>query len=225
MSGVLLGVMLLAGALGGLVSYFLSDVSTPPTSSDPQTGKPRELKFLVPLFLNTISSSLITEVLKATSAAGAVPNLLIIVGFCLVAAMTSRNFIQSLSTSVLRQLSDTKKEAQQAKKTADETEAVVDAQTEPEELPPALPGAALMAAKATDISDAERALLHAMISTPYISRSFSGLTRETKLSKEEVNAALSSLTTKSLIAQRFSKTRNAPQWYATPDGRRAIASS
>ena len=90
-------VMLIAGIFGGVINYLLDQESG---KSSAQLERNALLKsitiglgasFLVPLFLAIISSDLI-ELNKLDSS-----KILVFLGFCLVAAISSRKFIFTLS--------------------------------------------------------------------------------------------------------------------------------
>jgi hypothetical protein len=104
----LLSIMTLAGAFGGLINYFIE------RRDNPEKGSMlRSLvvgigaAYMVPLFLNMISSDLMRQLDQDTG------KLLVFVGFCLIAAVSSSAFIRSLSDKVL-------KEAQEAKRVSKE---------------------------------------------------------------------------------------------------------
>lgn len=113
--GILLLVMLLSGGLGGLVNYYLARLDNP---------ERRNLKesivigiaasFLVPLFLQMISSDLLT------SGASNYLNLFILAGFCLIASISSRAFIGSISEEVIRRAKEATKKAQEATNVAEQ---------------------------------------------------------------------------------------------------------
>jgi hypothetical protein len=80
----LLAIMVVAGAFGGLINYFIERRDSPDKSSILRSlvvgiGA----SFLVPLFLNMISSDLMRQMDQD------VGKLLVFVGFCLIAAITS----------------------------------------------------------------------------------------------------------------------------------------
>src|SRR3989304_6015422 len=79
------GVILASGVFGGLVNFYLSkpdDVPTPTKTRSIIVGT--AASFLVPLFLNMISSNLI-DLIKGHDSS----KLLVLLGFCLVAAISS----------------------------------------------------------------------------------------------------------------------------------------
>jgi hypothetical protein len=115
---ILIVVILLAGSLGGWVNYYLTRVK------DQDHASLREslvigiaAAFLVPLFLQMISSTLLT------SGASNPLELFVFAGFCLVASISSRSFVQTLSERVLK---EAREDAQNAKAVAQEAKAEVD---------------------------------------------------------------------------------------------------
>ena len=104
----LLAIMTLAGSFGGLINYFIER-----RDSREKSSILRSLvvgigaAYMVPLFLNMISSDLMQQLDQDTG------KLLVFVGFCLIAAVSSSAFIRSLSDKVL-------KEAQEAKRVSKE---------------------------------------------------------------------------------------------------------
>jgi hypothetical protein len=114
---IIAAIIILAGLLGGYVNYLLS----PTTNSSPNRFEIRKSLFLglvasatVPLFLNTVSS----ELLQNADLTHYV-NFFIFGGFCLIAAVYSARFLQSLGENVLRQLEEVKKEQQENKEKVD----------------------------------------------------------------------------------------------------------
>ncbi|WP_154668287.1 YEATS-associated helix-containing protein [Pseudoduganella violaceinigra] len=83
--------------------------------------------FLIPLFLNTISSSLLAGLLNGT-AGSADP--FVFFGFCLLGAISSKSMIQSLSQKVLRLAEETKRDVKNLK---DEVKPIIDKETEPDQ--------------------------------------------------------------------------------------------
>src|SRR6476620_316060 len=110
MDSVLVATMLAAGVLGGIVNYYTAsvqwDAAQPSTSSAPQPSLLQNIltsvsaALLVPLFLNTISSTLLDKIIETGLHSKAVPLLLIFRGFCLLAAFVAQRFIQTLSQRV-----------------------------------------------------------------------------------------------------------------------------
>ena len=87
---------------------------------------------MVPVFLNTISSRLIAEVTGTEITSEILSKLLVLSGFFLLAAVSSRAFIRSMTDRLLREVSAAKKEAKEAKEQANNAAAIVDLTVEPE---------------------------------------------------------------------------------------------
>lgn len=106
---VVILIMLAAGIFGGAVNLVLS--SEPPTRRRWVTSIVAGIgaSLLIPLFLRTLSSRLLEDVL------GTAPKpegFFVLAGFCLLAAITSRSFIQSLSDRVLKEAREATRQAQ-----------------------------------------------------------------------------------------------------------------
>jgi hypothetical protein len=140
-------VMLAAGAIGGLVNCFLSEA--PDTPDSPDAARLAWWKhivigitaaFMVPLFLAMISADLIDKIRGPAGQPGNPVLLLNLAGFCLVASVSSRAFIGSLTARLLREVQDARAQAEAAEATAeqarqrasDATEAALIAQSDAE---------------------------------------------------------------------------------------------
>lgn len=123
-----IGLIISAGAFGGLIN-FAQTRTNESTWGDVFWSVVIGLgaAFLIPLFLNTISSTLLAGLLNGT-ASSADP--FVFFGFCLLGAITSKSMIQSLSQKVLRLLEETKRDVENLK---DEVEPIIVKETEPDE--------------------------------------------------------------------------------------------
>mgnify|MGYP001590195545 CR=1 FL=1 len=137
---ILIAIILIFGALGGWVSYLLNEQEPTNNSAGNNSANPNGNKgrwgswikpviigiaaaFLVPLFLQTISSQLLRDGYSNYL------YLLVFAGFCLVAAISSKAFITTLSDKILQVAKEAKKEAREAKNEAEQAkENSVDAQ-------------------------------------------------------------------------------------------------
>jgi tetratricopeptide (TPR) repeat protein len=104
---VLLTVMVAAGIVGGSVNLALGPHQPTWRAWFFNLLAGIGASFLMPLFLRTVSSSLLNNVLGAN---GSSEDLLVFGSFCLLAAITSRKFIQSLSDKVLREIDEARQE-------------------------------------------------------------------------------------------------------------------
>lgn len=113
-------IMLVAGLLGGLVNAALA--TEPPTrralGASALAGVGAAL--LVPLFLSTISSDLFEALFEKDSG----PKDLFVFGsMCVLAGISSRAFIQTLSQKILREAREAKEQAQRATEEGKEAKA------------------------------------------------------------------------------------------------------
>jgi hypothetical protein len=110
--------MVLSGMLGGAVNLFIAD---------PATEKPLRwwkhlligiaAALIVPVFLNMISSNLVSQIEGPIGTSGPLSKLLVLDGFCVLAAISSRAFIRSLTDRLMQQVNDYKKQNDEANKT------------------------------------------------------------------------------------------------------------
>jgi hypothetical protein len=221
----LVAVMLLAGSFGGVINYFLTRTSDPENTSILKSiiigiGA----SFLVPLFLNMISSNLIESIKGTNDVPGDNSKLLVLAGFCLIAAISSSAFIQTLSDRVLnearaakKQAEEAKAEAAQAKDEVAEVQASVDPIINKETEPELAPEKVGDGATTEGLSDTEKKILDAFARSTYTHRSLKGLSTDTGIPEEELHSLLAALVEKGLIAaKRESKT--GPKWFMTQRG-------
>ncbi len=218
-------IMLVAGSLGGAINNFLATDS----ASD---GSKLDLKrsvvigvgaaLLVPLFLNMISSNLLSEVVGGKDNPGDFGKALVFLGFCLVAAISSRAFIQTISD---RLLNEVKKTANEAKIEAEDAQTkvgeVVNIVAEPEEQP-TLGVRSNATMLEPSLGTKERNLLNALAEGKWMLRSRTGVVNDAKISPEEIDSLLRKLEDQQLIGQ--TKSSSGPRWYITQAGRDAIGS-
>lgn len=130
----IVAVMLVSGAVGGLVNWFLTEsgADTPPLAWWKHLIIGVAAAFIVPLFLNMISADLIHQIRGDTGVGGSggggdETKLLVLAGFCLVAAISSRGFIQSITQRLLREVEAVRQQADAAGATAQAAQATADA--------------------------------------------------------------------------------------------------
>lgn len=230
-------VMFVAGMLGGIVNYFLSD----PAEERPMPWWKHATigvaaAFMVPLFLNMISGDLIDKIRGTNGSLADYSKIFVLAGFCLAASVSSRAFIGSMSHRLLQAVksaneksSDAKELAEEAKveavyatARAAEAKAVVDPLIEEDEKQIDT-GHLMMPAsmmESTPTKD-ELDVLKAMIGSGFTMRSLSGISKDSGVPKERVNSAISTLLQSELIGQTMSN-NGQPRWYPTPKGRAAL---
>lgn len=113
---ILILTMFIAGFFGGTVNYLhlYSKKSKGWTNYFKFIFSGIAASFLVPLFLQMISSDLVEGARE-----GKEKELLVFIGFCLVAAIFSRRFIETIGEKILQELKDTKATAESAKEIAE----------------------------------------------------------------------------------------------------------
>ncbi|MEA2735838.1 MAG: hypothetical protein QOE14_2289 [Humisphaera sp.] len=240
----LIWVMVVCGLIGGVINLLLAwedeekiaTPSVPPVSPAGATQFWKESRwwrlllrhllvatvasFLVPLFLNTISSNLIKE------ARCDVLELLVFAGFCLIAALSASRFIQTLTDRVVELAKDAKKEAAKAKATAQAAEEKVEDleedRTEPE--PAAKTSDAAMAMRAMKPADeATVKILQALNNPRWIYRTATGIAKDANLDRAVVMSKLDQMMRDGLVANVPSRKTGADRWKLTAAGRTAIA--
>lgn len=186
--------------------------------------------FIVPLFLSMAKSDLVSNILNdgpaASDSTASSSDVFVFAGFCLVAAISSRTFIQSISDRILR-------EAREARKTAEaaqvQAEQAVDSITEPElEEKPASQAQGLAAGEVTpavSVSEGGTKILRALRDRGYTLQSIGGLARGTGLQHQEVIDELDKLSSDALVRMVSIKKKGKDRirWMITPAGRDNIS--
>ncbi len=107
---LVIGIMLLMGGFGGLVNYLQNRKSDPESDALGSVAGGIAAAFLVPLFLQMISSNLFEKSQKDHI------QLFVFAGFCLIAAIVSKSFLQTVAQRVLQLVNETKREVGEVKK-------------------------------------------------------------------------------------------------------------
>ncbi len=210
------------GAVGGIAAW-LSDTTTPGT--DKAGGTPIRnwasfityvlagmlAAFVVPLFLRLADSGLMDRVLDPNSNMGKPADPWVLAGFALVAAFTSKTFIQSVSNRVLAMAEAARNTAIEAKATAEESKITAgesaDRSVVTEEVVENLRTAAEPVASVTsndarrperttsldELTEPERKVLDALANEHFTRRTASGVARDVKLTIKTVRAILEKL--------------------------------
>ena len=234
------GIMIVAGLAGGVVSYLREESEKEAEAVQLPDGAVRSpsmwrqltlniglsmiAAFLVPLFLGIIQSAVLTDVMKPDAAW--VQNLLIFGGFCLVAAITARTFISSVSARVLRMAKEANAEAKNAAKVAEEArdEALeASSQLDEEELPQETE-AKLATQDETeyDLSSNEEEVLSALYRKFQVRRSVSGIKADVGLDRGTVQDVLNSLRGKDLVVSHESRKDHLPRYKLSGKGLVAV---
>lgn len=249
----LLSTIVICGLIGGVIGY-IEELSSGTNGGFWHFAKYILLglsaSFIVPLFLNTISSTLISTVLSGDSASSSrdptsIISLLVVAGFCLIASISSRRFIERITDKVLDQVNEAVQAAKSAQKTADtavlkaeeaeqkaeNADDRVDLFDEPDLPEPSgshsLPRASSAMtneyrnspSEPLNLDQGQIKVLKAMIDSTFSARALSGLINDTDLDERELTGALSSLVESGLMEKKTTK-KGLERWLLTDDGRR-----
>ena len=122
MNNVALLILLIAGGgvLGGLANYFMNRTQPGWLQGDFWKSVVVGLAAaaVVPLFLQTVSSNLVADCLKSSSAEQVVA-CLVFFGFCSIAAIFSARFLTSIADKVLREVEEMKQTQNELVQTTD----------------------------------------------------------------------------------------------------------
>jgi hypothetical protein len=231
---VIAAIIIVAGAAGGYAAYLAEPEQSPPESKSKTLSRALLLGVLaaacVPLFLSLVQSGLIRTIFAPGSPPSppAFEEYLIFMGLCVVAAVSSRSFIASVTEKVLQQAKEARAIAVEAKKTAEKTADEVElgeSADEPNAPPPveAETAAAVEGpsrSRAGEIDDLERKALDAMLHRTYRTRT--GIAEDSGISKNRISEILEGLAAKKLALRTTSPTTGGQRWIITNRGRAAL---
>jgi hypothetical protein len=212
----IVGVMVIAGVAGGTVNFGL-------VRTDDSGWKDWAWSviigvgaaFLVPLFLNTISSSLIDNILPNPDKPLPVEKILVFAGFCLLGAIASKAMIQSLTQKWLKEAAEVRKELKSLK---EEVGPIVEKETEAESPLPL--ASAEKQSKALNMGESTGEVFRALGASRFALRALSGIAADVGKPSGQVAAALQELIQMGLAAEVQGK--KGPRWSLTPEGRRQL---
>jgi len=236
----------LAGVSGGIANYLLGYVADAQGRSTDLNGNGlgahkrrwlfnRDLvtsiilgivaSFMVPLFLQVGQSTLIDKIMGH----GPIQNrgfesLLVLIGFCLVASISAKRFIENVSDKVLKKAAQDAKVAQtQAKATAEKADEIL-ANLEEDELPDGDGGGTEEQNMPThDLKKETISIMQSMYENPLVRRSVTGLAKDTGQKTGAVLSNLDILTEKELVHESASvKHPGQSRYKLTSEGRKEI---
>jgi hypothetical protein len=205
----LVAVMTVAGVFGGTVSFALARSETSGWKDwfwSVVVGL--GASFLVPLFLNTISSTLLSGLVGESPRKA---DVYVFAGFCLLGAIASKAMIQTLTQKLIRQTEETKKRVETLEARVDP---IVDKETEAD-----LP-ASEAPMKPREIPDSLENVLKALGASQFSLRSLTGVAREVGRPSAEVLTDLRNLSQMGLAAEVQGK--KGARWTITPEGRKYL---
>ena len=216
---VILLIMVLAGVLGGIANYFLSDRQN-------DTGRRDWAKFLilgviaaltVPLFLNMISSNLL-------EAARTRPvDFFVFAGFCLIYVVASRRVFENVANKLMGQMDQMRREMGQIKQQRQEVPVPVAVPAREEPTAPVVEAPASIKPEAVreSLSYNDIEILRALAEDSYVYGNLVGLTDKTGLARDLVSTRLTVLKNFGIIETRINE-KNVLHWFVTPKGKQML---
>lgn len=237
-------VILLTGVIGGFVQYLTaepppSEDAASPQSEAPPPPPPRSLPHMLllgvvaaactPLFLSIVQTRLLEDIFRGGEQR--YQSLLIFAGFCLVAALSARRFLDGLTNNLLIRVQNAEVSANQAWRSAEQ--AAADAQEIAEEVNPEAadnpaappPPEAEAALPVPDrlpvpLSPEERRALNAMTTRTYRTRT--GIAEDAGIARSRISELLEGLLARGLVAPARSPNTGGARWVITERGRQAL---
>lgn len=218
---------MLAGLLGGAGNFLLGVQADPTAGAQPPQQVDRRRRsidaltafvmgviaaLLVPLFLSMASSDLLSK--ASSGAEGSATSLFVYFGFCLVAAVFSRRFVDTVAERAFRLAGEAKHTAEQTAKDVQEVTGTIE---EPES-----GRASGLRALGADGAAADPLLLvlDSLESNPrYKRRTPTGIMRDANLPREVVEQTLNSLLDAGLVERTLSVDGDRQLWRITPLGK------
>lgn len=208
----ILGVMVLAGLIGGTVNFALARTEHsgwPDWFWSVVVGIGASL--LVPLFLNTISSTLLSGLLTKTAPDA---DIFVFAGFCLLGAIASKAMIQTLTQKWLKQAEVL---SQEVKTLKEEVAPIVEKETETE----SSPTRAAETQRGLELPEHLSQVLNALGSSQFALRSVTGLAHDVERPSNDVVTSLQELSRMGLAAEVQGK--KGIRWTLTPSGRNQLS--
>ncbi len=207
---ILVSLILVAGLVGGLANYFMNKPDTSWLWHDVFKSCLLGLTAAatVPLFLQTVSSGLMTGCLSNDPT-----SFFVFFGFCMVASIFSGKFLQSLGDKLLQEVNQVKQKQEELDET---TGVLVQQNSDPEVSPGPAEGednleAVRSRGAAMPLSDEQKIIL-TFKSGKYAFRTLAGLSQDTGLDKATVLTLLTELETKGQVKKIRRATDGAAVW-------------
>ena len=213
---IILLIMILAGVLGGIANYFLSD-----PHGDPERRKWGKYTILgvisaltVPLFLNMLSSNLL-------EAARTHPvDFFVFAGFCLIYVVASRRLVENVANKLRFQMDQMKREMVQLKQQRSEAVTTL-VRDEPTVAGEAAPPVVKAEAIKESLSYNDIEIIRALSEDSYVYGNLAGLTDKTGLARELVSSRLTVLKSLGVIETRIND-KNVLHWFVSPKGKQML---
>jgi hypothetical protein len=218
--------MIGSGLLGGAANYLLLH------KDDPEYAK-RSRSFvlglvaalLAPLFLKTIASDMVDKITNIRYGSGIPFDFFVFASFCLLVAVLSRTFAETVAKRLATEVEKAKRESQEAQtraalaeEKASQVEPVLrqemEARTEP--LPEAARNSIPPSLQDLPIDHTDRDLLTALLNGQYSYRTLSSLAEEVQMEESDAVKRLERMREHALAGKKPTPTRNL--WFLTDKG-------
>jgi hypothetical protein len=214
---VILLIMVLAGVLGGIANYFLSDRQS--DSGRREWGKYLTLGVIaaltVPLFLNMISSNLL-------EAARTRPvDFFVFAGFCLIYVVASRRVVENVANKLMGQMDQMRREMGQINQQRQDVPVAAPVREEPTAPAIETPAPVKPEVVRESLSYNDIEILRALAEDSYVYGNLVGLTDKTGLARDLISTRLTVLKNLGVIETRINE-KNVLHWYVAPKGKQML---
>lgn len=209
---MIFGIMFLAGLLGGIANFFLSERQA-------DSGKQEWVRYpvlgvvaalTVPLFLNMISSTLLEGARTKPT------DFYVFAGFCLIYVVASRRIFENVALKLLGQIDQVKRDMQHLKQRREAPPPPPPAKEEKTEAPEPRPEPR----EALSYNDIE--ILRALSEESYVYGNLAALCEKTRLGRELVSQRLMLMKSMGVIETRINE-KNVLHWFVSPRGKQVLS--
>lgn len=148
---------------------------------------------VVPLFLSIGNNNIISDILGAQATGSVADEILVVVGFCVLAGATAPSFIDSLAQKALSLANKNAGKIEVLNEKTDDNLDLVTEQIEAADRAAPAPLAVKPPANLPNVGGDEKRVMTALNSDRYRRRSLTGIARETRFGKDKVREILSGL--------------------------------
>ncbi len=197
---LILVIIIFAGIIGGLASYYLNE------SDDKSKIKSIVLgvaaAFIVPVLLNMISSNLLSDSQKRFDA------LFSFAGFCVLAAVFSRNFLENIYNKVLQQVGSINDKVKMMEQVTEEPD-ISDSERQS------------MGEVKGQLSEEDKTVLQSFANGRFAYRALPGLTKDSGLERSQVEQCLNKLMANQLVESKLND-KQQMRYFLSGKGRKLL---
>jgi hypothetical protein len=226
-----ISIMFFSGAAGGYANYLLSaSVAELKINGKPEANRLRwwgyifvgvVAAFIVPLFLSLVQSSLLENISSSDERERG--KFFVFIGICLSAAISSRSFIQTVSSKMLALLKEQEKDVARMEERQQAQDVNLEEIAEnvvPEEAGQPAESEQLTTGIETKVplSSDERRVLEVLQAKPYTRRTLKGISTDAKMQPDITLTLLGGLMERDLVREIQSKKTGSPLYKLTARG-------